>query len=52
MKGLIKQILNEETSQEKLARSYLSKLRLTPWKNDRYSMLYLATNKRTIIFLI
>jgi len=52
MKGLIKQILNEETSQEKLARSYLSKLRLTPWKNDRYSMLYLATNKGTIIFLI
>ena len=52
MKELIRNILKEETSQEKLAKAYLSRLNLKVWKNDRYSFLFLATPKGTSVILI
>ena len=52
MKDLIRNILQEETSQEKLAKGYLSRLKLTPWKNDKYDLIFFATQKGTCVFLI
>ena len=52
MKDLIRNILQEETSQEKLAKGYLSRLKLTPWKNDKYNLIFFATPKGTCVFLI
>ena len=52
MKDLIRNILQEETSQEKLAKGYLSRLKLKPWKNDRYRFVFLATPKGTSIVLV
>ena len=52
MKDLIRNILIEETSQEKLAKGYLSRLKLTSWKNNKYNLIYLATPKGTFVFLI
>lgn len=52
MKDLIRNILQEETSQEKLAKGYLSRLKLTPWKNNKYDLIYFATPKGTFVFLI
>lgn len=52
MKDLIRKILNEETSNEKLAKAYLSRLNLKPWKNDRYDFIFLATPKGTSIILV
>jgi len=52
MKDLIRHILNEETSKEKLVRSYLSKFNLSPWKNDKYDLIFFATPKGTCVFLI
>lgn len=52
MKELIRHILNEEVSNEKLAKAYLSRLNLKPWKNDRYRFVFLATPKGTSIILV
>lgn len=52
MKELIRNILKEETSNEKLAKAYLSRLNLKPWKNDRYDFIFLATPKGTSIILV
>jgi hypothetical protein len=52
MKDLIRNILQEETSNEKLAKAYLSRLNLKPWKNDRYCFVFLATPKGTSIVLV
>jgi len=52
MKDLIRNILKEETSQEKLAKAYLSRLNLKVWKNDRYDFVFLATQKGTSIILV
>lgn len=52
MKDLIRNILQEETSQEKLAKGYLSRLKLTPWKNNKYDLIFFATQKGTCVFLI
>ena len=52
MKDLIRNILQEETSQEKLAKGYLSRLKLTPWKNDKYNLIFFATPKGTSIILV
>jgi hypothetical protein len=52
MKDLIKQILKEETYNDKLAKSYLSRLKLVAWKNNKYNLLFLATDKGNIIVLI
>lgn len=52
MKKLIRHILNEEVSNEKLAKAYLSRLNLKPWKNDRYRFVFLATPKGTSIILV
>ena len=52
MKDLIRNILQEETSQEKLAKGYLSRLKLTPWKHDKYNLIFFATPKGTCVFLI
>jgi hypothetical protein len=52
MKDLIRNILIEETSQEKLAKGYLSRLKLTPWKNNKYNLIYFGTPKGTFVFLI
>jgi hypothetical protein len=52
MKDLIRNILNEETSNEKLAKAYLSRLNLKVWKNDRYGFIFLATPKGTSIILL
>lgn len=44
--------IKENISQEKLAKSYLSKFKLEPWKNDKYEIIFLTTQKGTTIFLI
>jgi len=52
MKELIRNILQEEASNEKLAKTYLSRLNLKVWKNDRYRFIFLATPKGTSIILV
>ena len=52
MKDLIKHILKEETSNEKLAKTYLSRLNLKVWRHDRHRFVFLVTPKGTSIILV